>query len=64
MFSGHALYSTVHASALNDGKLQTPFLVGSLQWLIGVLTLVRAFVKSSKKEILKTRDHRGWERGP
>lgn len=64
MFSGHALYPTVHASALNDGKLQTPFLVGSLQWLIGVLTLVRAFVKSSKKEILKTRDHRGWERGP
>lgn len=64
MFSGHALYSTVHASALNDGKLQTPFLVDTLQRLIGVLMLVRAFVKSSKREALKTRGHRGWERGP
>lgn len=60
----HALYPIAHASSLNDGKLQTPFLVGTLPRLIGVLTLVRAFVKSSKKEALKTRGHRGWERGP
>lgn len=55
---------TVHASSLNDGNIQIPCLVGTLQRLIGFLMLARVFVKSSIKGVLKPRGHRGQKRGP
>lgn len=55
---------TVHASFLNDGKIQIPCIVDTLWRLISVLMLARAFLKSSNKEVLKRRGHRGQDRGP
>lgn len=49
---------------LNNEKIQTPFLVGSLRRLISVLMLGRSFVTASKEQVLKPRGHRGWEEGP